>query len=101
MACKLDGCLRPKEPNRKYCPMHQPWPGDPNYRSPRQTYLPTEALVTIVEGSHRPVSTVLPASERRMYYRAKQKGTINLEVAERILEHYGRGIPDTYGGYYG
>jgi hypothetical protein len=36
-----------------------------------------------------------------MYYRAKQKGTINLEVAERILEHYGRGIPDTYGGYYG
>lgn len=81
--------------------MHTPSRGDPNYRCDRQTYLDVAPLVLVVERSGRPVSWTLPSNERRMYYRAKKTGKINLDIAERILENFGRGIPETYGGYDG
>lgn len=99
--CRLDGCERPRETTRRYCPMHTPSPGEPNYRCTRETYLDVAPLVLVVERNGRPVSWTLTGTQRRMYYRAKKEGKINLDVAERILENFGRGIPETYGGYNG
>lgn len=99
--CRQEGCGRPRERALRYCPMHAPSPGDSNFRCRRDTYLDVAPLVMVVERSGRPVSWTLTETQRRMYYRAKKAGKINLDVAERILENFGRGIPETYGGYDG
>lgn len=81
--------------------MHTPERGDNNFRCKRDVYLDIGPLVLIVERAGKPVSWTLNKTQQTMYYRAKKNGKINLDVAERILENFGRGIPDTYGGYDG
>lgn len=99
--CAIEGCDRAVLA-RGWCTTHYyRWRrhGDPTrtVKAVGMVRLDAAPMVAAVEASGRAPFALYDDTERRAYSRAKRKGWVNDQHAERLLAAVGRTLDDTYG----